>query len=137
MGPNVGNPEITCQSNINGAVITSGGGFSTYWLTPSWQTTALNNYYSTLTAHGITPAAGYNPKGRGFPDVSFLGVDYPLIINNAFEYECGTSASSPVFAAMISLINAFRHNQSKGSVGESYCFLYLCTLFYLYFMCAM
>ena len=118
MGPNVGSPEVTCQSNKNGAVITSGGGFSTYWPTPSWQTEALSNYNSALAAQGITPASGYNPNGRGFPDVAFLGVDYPLIINNVFEYECGTSASSPVFAAMISLINAFRFNQSKGPIGK-------------------
>jgi len=35
MGPNSGGTEIACQSNNAGGVITTGGGFSTYFETPS------------------------------------------------------------------------------------------------------
>jgi tripeptidyl-peptidase-1 len=82
---------------ITGAVITSGGGFSTYWPTPAWQKTHVTKYFKSLST---APAAGYNPGGRGYPDVSFLGVTYNVYTAGELFLTFGTSASAPLFAAM-------------------------------------
>lgn len=108
-------PEVACQSQLGG-VITTGGGFSTYYATPSWQSDAVNSYYSHFDSSN-TPSPGYNPKGRGFPDVSLLGVYYETVIASDVEYLFGTSASTPVMAALISLINAQRYQNGLPSVG--------------------
>eukprot|EP01126_Amoeba_proteus_P054974 TRINITY_DN6791_c0_g1_i24.p1 TRINITY_DN6791_c0_g1~~TRINITY_DN6791_c0_g1_i24.p1 ORF type:complete len:464 (-),score=77.02 TRINITY_DN6791_c0_g1_i24:40-1431(-) len=60
MGPESGNPEIGCSSN-NGSIITSGGGFSSVFSTPSWQQTAVSNY---LANTNLPPAGSFNTQGR-------------------------------------------------------------------------
>jgi tripeptidyl-peptidase-1 len=106
MGPETGDAEIACQSDLGG-VITSGGGFSTYNPTPSWQKAAVKSYFQNLLSF-IYPTDGYNPKGRGYPDVSLIGVWYEVFIQGELTPIFGTSASAPVFAAFISLANAAR-----------------------------
>jgi hypothetical protein len=115
MGPENGDPEIACQSQLGG-VITTGGGFSTYNPTPSWQVDAVNAYFDALTASN-TPTSGYNRNGRGYPDVSLIGVWYMTVVSGSEIPLFGTSASAPVFGAMISLINAARAKKNQSSVG--------------------
>ena len=49
--------------------------------------------------------------------VLLSGVSYATYIGGALWYLSGTSASTPVIAAMISNINASRRKNGKGSVG--------------------
>lgn len=83
------------QSQLKG-LITTGGGFSNHYPRPFWQDSAVNNYLSANT-----PFLGFNSAGRGYPDVSLLGVNYAVASNLTIETGIyGTSASAPVFAAM-------------------------------------
>ena len=113
MGPNNGDPEVACQAD-EGGVITTGGGFSTYYEAPVWQTQAVDAYFDGLAANSVTPVSGYNRQGRGY---SLIGVNYPVIINGLTYLLYGTSASAPVFAAYVSLLNADRLNHSLSPVG--------------------
>lgn len=113
--PAVGGTELACQSQLGG-VITSGGGFSTYYAQPSWQQSTVTAYFNGLTA-ATTPAAGYNKNGRGIPDMAMLGVYYQVVLGGQLISLFGTSCSSPVTAAMVSLINAARYVQGAGSIG--------------------
>jgi tripeptidyl-peptidase I len=115
MGPESGGEEIACQSQLGG-VITTGGGFSTFFPTPSWQADAVSDYFSRLTSSEY-PSSGYNEKGRAYPDVSIIGVWYPVVIQGELTPLFGTSASSPVMAAMVSLANAARADQNLGPLG--------------------
>eukprot|EP01038_Epipyxis_sp_PR26KG_P010227 gene10227-13759_t len=115
MGPTTGGPEIVCQSQLGG-VITSGGGFSTYYAQPSWQTSAVSNYVAQLSS-STTPTSGYNVQGRGYPDISLIGVQYEVVIAGSTYLLYGTSCSSPVFAAMISLVNTQRLGMGLSGVG--------------------
>jgi hypothetical protein len=115
MGPESGGEEVACQSQLGG-VITTGGGFSTYYPTPDWQKDAVQNYFSGL-ADEQTPVRGYNPNGRAYPDVSMIGVHYETIVQGQIVELFGTSAAAPVFGAMVSLINAERFRAGKPSVG--------------------
>eukprot|EP00428_Durinskia_dybowskii_P062055 CAMPEP_0170380796 /NCGR_PEP_ID=MMETSP0117_2-20130122/14069_1 /TAXON_ID=400756 /ORGANISM="Durinskia baltica, Strain CSIRO CS-38" /LENGTH=661 /DNA_ID=CAMNT_0010636329 /DNA_START=129 /DNA_END=2114 /DNA_ORIENTATION=+ len=114
-GPEEGNPEIACQSN-EGGVITTGGGFSTYNPTPSWQQDAVDAYFSGLSSSN-TPTSGYNPNGRGYPDISMIGVKYQVVVQGKMKSVYGTSASSPVVAALVSLVNAARAANNQTSLG--------------------
>jgi len=99
--------ELVCQAQLGG-VITSGGGFSTYYPQPSWQTAQVNAYFAAAALANTNPAPGYNKAGRGYPDLAFLGVYYQVVIQGAIESVFGTSCSSPVTAAIVSLVNAAR-----------------------------
>jgi len=103
--------EIACQGD-QGGVITSGGGFSVYYDRPNWQQIAVTDYFSNLT---FVPYPGYNIGGRGYPDVALLGFNYTIVIDGEYVSVSGTSASAPVFAAMVSLINANRLANSSNT----------------------
>jgi tripeptidyl-peptidase-1 len=98
-------------------VITTGGGFSTIYAVPSWQEPAINAYFDNVENTDKKPFQGYNRRGRGFPDVSLLGHNYVITIGSNFTAVSGTSASAPVFAAYISLVNSERLKQSLPPLG--------------------
>lgn len=52
--------------------LSSGGGFSWYFEQPFYQTNAVTRYFNAQKS--IPAAHFYNPYGRGYPDVSTLGV---------------------------------------------------------------
>merc|ERR1719253_1066494 len=43
-----GQGEIVCQANVDNAQITSGGGFSTIFKAPSYQTSAVEGYFQNV-----------------------------------------------------------------------------------------
>ena len=107
MGPDTGSPEIACQSQSpHNGVITSGGGFSSFYSQPTYQKSAVQSYL-TSSAGGQTAVAGYNPAGRGYPDLSFLGTSYLVYVDGQSNSIYGTSASTPVAAAMSEYINCY------------------------------
>ena len=93
-----------------------GGGFSTYYPTPSYQKDIVSEYFNGLAAD-TTPTSGYNPHGRAYPDVSIIGVWYETFVQGNSVPIFGTSASAPVFGAMISQLNAARAAENKTSLG--------------------
>eukprot|EP01126_Amoeba_proteus_P054977 TRINITY_DN6791_c0_g1_i9.p1 TRINITY_DN6791_c0_g1~~TRINITY_DN6791_c0_g1_i9.p1 ORF type:complete len:567 (+),score=95.77 TRINITY_DN6791_c0_g1_i9:777-2477(+) len=113
MGPESGKPETACTSN-NGSIITSGGGFSNIFGRPSWQRHAVSHYLSS----GVLPPSGsFNSSGRAYPDVAALGNAYNVFIGGKLYKVSGTSASSPVFCAMVSLVNGDREIRGKKPLG--------------------
>jgi tripeptidyl-peptidase-1 len=85
---------LVLQSQLGG-VITSGGGFSAYYPRPLWQNASVSKYLAHMKA-----SAGYNSQGRGYPDLSMLGVLYETVLGGSTVYMSGTSASAPSVAAM-------------------------------------
>jgi len=110
-GPESGNTEAACMSTTGGT-ITTGGGFSTIFDRPAYQQGIVDGFLSSTSA-----VAGYNANGRGIPDVAALGNNYALKIGGKWSAESGTSASAPVFAAMITLINDIRMTNGKPPLG--------------------
>jgi subtilase family serine protease len=95
-------------------VITSGGGFSLFNSLPSWQSTAVNSYFSSNKNN--IPSSGYRTNARGYPDISALGANYFVILNGNGYLVSGTSASAPVVAGMISLVNAARVSRGQSTL---------------------
>lgn len=117
MGPEKGSPEVVCSTGTvlnQASAITSGGGFSTLENQPTYQTAAVSKYLSTVSPQ---PRSGYNAPGRAYPDISALGNNYWIEVGGQWEAVCGTSASSPVVAGMVALINAALMEAGKSRVG--------------------
>nr|POE79437.1 tripeptidyl-peptidase sed1 [Quercus suber] len=139
LGPdaNIFSPDSAAGANVNTdqEVATtrfpSGGGFSNIFTTPSYQSSAVNTYfktagtqykyYNTSGSENPFPAANnggiYNIAGRGYPDVSAVG-DNVVIFNAGLPTLIGgTSASSPVWGAIMTRINEERIAVGKSTVG--------------------
>jgi hypothetical protein len=108
--------ETVAQSDL-GQSFTSGGGFSTYYRQPEWQTAAVDAHFLAEAAAGRTPVDGYYRNNRGYPDLTFAGYNYAVVIGGNFYKVSGTSASAPAVAGLLSNINAARMAIGKGSVG--------------------
>jgi tripeptidyl-peptidase-1 len=110
-GPESGKAEVVCSS-LTGGVITSGGGFSNLYARPAYQNAQVAAYLQRNQ-----PVAGFQPQGRAYPDVSVMGFNYPVVVGGQFALESGTSASAPVFAGMVTLINDARMAAGKPALG--------------------
>jgi tripeptidyl-peptidase-1 len=113
-GPESNQPEIACGSN-SGGIVTTGGGFSIYFPRPSWQALQVADYLKS--APQLPPLNLFSSNGRGYPDVAALGFNYNVVIGGATYQESGTSASAPVVAGMLSLINGARLAAGKPALG--------------------
>ncbi|TDL19226.1 subtilisin-like protein [Rickenella mellea] len=111
-GKTVDDPEGACEQ-----VIFSGGGFSNIFAMPSYQQDAVTSF---LTNHPPPfTSAQFNNSGkvRAFPDLSANGANYVIGIDAQFALVFGTSASSPVVGAIITLVNDARIAAGKSPVG--------------------
>lgn len=115
-----GTPEQLASLRL-GAKITSGGGFSTISPRPAWQQDAVSKYLSSAPA-GLPPASHFNGANRGFPDVAALAHNYLIYasdfaMEDAWDIVDGTSASTPVWAGLVSMLNVERLSKNKPSLG--------------------
>ena len=94
-------------------MITTGGGFSTYFPQPSWQQAAVKSYF----AKQQNSAPGYNRYGRGYPDISLIGTYYLTAIQQQLYLLSGTSCSAPLLAAFVTLTNSVRKKAGLPSIG--------------------
>jgi tripeptidyl-peptidase-1 len=114
MGPETGSEETACTSTLGGG-ITSGGGFSTIFNRPQWQDQDVEHYLRT--SKNLPSLSLFNSTMRAYPDVATMGHNYPIVIGGSTYHGSGTSASSPLMAAMITLINDARISAGKRTLG--------------------
>ncbi|KAL2111862.1 hypothetical protein VUR80DRAFT_9155 [Thermomyces stellatus] len=97
----------------------STGGFSNVFGVPKYQKEHTKGYLAAeadrLEEHNATSL--FNSEGRGVPDISALAADYVVAVHGEFRHVYGTSASTPVVASMITMINGERLLEGKGPVG--------------------
>lgn len=113
--------ETVCSS-ATGGLITSGGGFSYVSVRSTdapWQAELVDHYlaYNINNTAVLPPTTYFNTKGRGYPDVSAYASNYFVYLNGKVTRESGTSASAPVFAAMVTLWNDMRLAYGKPPLG--------------------
>ncbi|KAI9172589.1 Hercynylcysteine sulfoxide lyase [Paramyrothecium foliicola] len=92
----------------------SGGGFSQIFPRPDWQDETVDEYITGLDGF-LEPY--YNGSMRAVPDISALGTQFATIVASQVIRLEGTSASTPVLAAMIALINDARVREGKKVLG--------------------
>jgi tripeptidyl-peptidase I len=120
--------ETKASNEIASTEFGSGGGFSNIYPTPDYQKAALGHYfkhfappypyYETTFNKSFSPNGGlYNRAGRGYPDVAANGQKTASISFGQFEKSGGTSASAPIFGALLTRINDHRLEAGKRPVG--------------------
>lgn len=77
----------------------------------------VDSYFKNILPTSKKPVGGYNLAGRGYPDISAEGTNYVVFIGGVPYLVSGTSASAPVVASMLSLVNAARLANGKTSIG--------------------
>ncbi|KAI5928203.1 peptidase S8/S53 domain-containing protein [Camillea tinctor] len=115
----------------------SGGGFSNIYDTPEWQRAALDGFLARadLAFEGYEGGGGnysnaragigrYNKIGRAYPDVSANGDNFVISSGGELLRIGGTSASCPLWASIITLINEERLDAGKTPVGFIHQVLY-------------
>jgi tripeptidyl-peptidase-1 len=127
----VGSTQLTKDEQELSGVSFSGGGFTprayfTRRTNASWQDAAVTGYLNSgvkLPASGLDHGK-WDRNGRAIPDVSSVGVNFQCIVGGAPQGVSGTSASTPLVAGIIGLINAARERAGKSSLGFLNPFLY-------------
>ncbi|KAJ7689567.1 subtilisin-like protein [Mycena rosella] len=104
----VGCPYVTAVGSVGsispeiGSSFSSGG-FSNLFSTPDYQHDAVAGF---LKAQGTVNQGLFNASGgRGYPDVSAQGERIPIVSGGTPQPVAGTSASTPIFASLIGLLN--------------------------------
>jgi len=110
----------------------SGGGFSNVFGIPGYQRDAVSAYFdqkeSSLGFDGyhhyvengnFSSVTGgvYHHGGRAYPDVGAVGDRQVVYSNGSWWLVGGTSLSSPVWGAVLTLVNEERIAAGKGSLG--------------------
>ena len=110
----------------------SGGGFSNVFGIPDYQRNAVSEYFdqveSTLPFDGyhhyvvdgnFSSVTGgvYHHGGRAYPDVAAVGDRQVVYSNGSWWLVGGTSLSSPVWGAVLTLVNEARLEAGKSTVG--------------------
>jgi hypothetical protein len=117
-GLECGGPEVVANPATNPLYGTSsGGGFSDFIPRPEWQAAAVEAYFAEAEAAGVEPYPGFNKHGRAYPDVSMPADAYLTVVGGKFAVQDGTSAAAPVFAGLVTLLNAERAAQGLPTVG--------------------
>jgi len=107
----------TAWSHPSGSGSSSGGGFSRIFPSPAYQSSSVTSYFSAEQSHLRTIKGLHSPSGRGFPDVSALAYSYLAAMHGKIITASGTSASAPVVAAVVSMLNNERLNMGKETLG--------------------
>lgn len=109
--------ETAFDSMLGARRVSSGGGFSNVFLAPDYQRDAVADYTASEAEHLAKLRHVYNGRGRAFPDVAALAAAYLTALYGNITTVYGTSASAPVFASVVALLNNERMNAGKGPIG--------------------
>ncbi|KAF6838081.1 tripeptidyl peptidase a [Colletotrichum plurivorum] len=106
-------PEITW--------VASGSGFSNYFKQAWYQEAAVTSYLATgISAETKTYYTPFtNFTGRGFPDISAHSASppFPIVNANRLVGTGGTSASAPLVAGLVGLLNDARIRVGQPTMG--------------------
>jgi len=109
--------EVVASAATGGA-ITSGGGFSTDFPIPWYQKDVVEAYLKQQDSPVPDRQVwDYNPAGRGYPDISALASNYLVWMGDHFQPTSGTSASTPLVAAIIAQLNEQRLQHGLPPLG--------------------
>lgn len=117
---NCSNGDVEKAVYYNKTGWTTGGGFTLWDTTPSWQLDYVKKYLSSVSE--LPDPKFYNSEGRAYPDVSVVG-HYCTVVSadgsgeGEWDYADGTSCSAPVFAGLVTQLNYFQQKRGKTKLG--------------------
>ncbi|KAK4458390.1 tripeptidyl-peptidase [Cladorrhinum samala] len=104
----------------------SAGGFSDLFgrqAAAGWQEEAVSKFLQSLPSSSSSSTENedrrqlFNSSGRAVPDISAVGSNFQIIVGGQMTEVLGTSASTPVVAAMVALVNDKRMRAGKPPLG--------------------
>ncbi|KAK1832604.1 tripeptidyl-peptidase [Podospora conica] len=95
----------------------STGGFSTFFPRPDFQREVVDPFVDAMVARNDSRLPLIARNGRAMPDISAIGSGFEIVRAGAPNVVLGTSASTPVVASMIALVNDARLRAGKPSLG--------------------
>jgi len=98
----------------SGAMISTGGGFSDTFEMPEYQRSSVFKY---LNSSAVPKSMKFNNNGRAYPDISAISNNFPTVVRGKVHMVGGTSASAPLIAGIISLLNAKRIERGRPPMG--------------------
>jgi len=98
-----------------GSGFTTGGMFSAVFQRPWWQHQMVEHYL--MTAQDLPGPSAFNHSGRAYNDVATLGSNIPIVLARDVHITGGTSASGPIFAALVALWNDELMSQGHPPLG--------------------
>ena len=84
----------------------------------------MTEFLKNSATSDFPPASFYNASNRAVPDVAAMGTLFSVIVDQTPSVVQGTSASTPVRAGIISLLNDARFHHQLPSMGFLNPFLY-------------
>ncbi|KAL6230017.1 hypothetical protein BDW75DRAFT_245227 [Aspergillus navahoensis] len=120
--------EVAVDPTITPQNWSSGGGFSNIFERPTYQASAVEEYFSrvdlqypyyeSVNNDSFTENSGiYNRIGRAYPDISAVALNNFVFWRGGPLVGGGTSAAAPIFAAMLTRINEERLAAGMPTVG--------------------
>jgi tripeptidyl-peptidase-1 len=120
--------EVAVDHTITPENWSSGGGFSNIYERPTYQASAVEEYFSranldypyyeSINNDSFAANDGiYNRIGRAYPDISAVAVNNFVFWRGGPILGGGTSASAPIFAAILTRINEERLAAGMPTVG--------------------
>jgi tripeptidyl-peptidase-1 len=126
-GTDAGSPDIT-----------SGGGYSSFFPALPFMQKAIRGYLKqhsndtsaseSIISQSSVMCPAFNSSGalmRGYPDVSALAVRIPFFDMDARQLTGGTSASTPIFASYVVMMNDLRLQAGQPKLGFILPLLYM------------
>lgn len=116
---------VTCHeegeavvSSSTGGGVTTGGGFSNAFAQPWYQKEAAAGYLTQQDSPvPDVNAWSYNTAGRAYPDISAAASNYLVWMGDHLQPTSGTSASTPLIAAMVAHLNEQRLRRNMPPLG--------------------
>lgn len=110
---------VSCCGPSAGAFWTTGGGFSNMYARPAFQNAAVQAYLNDPAIKPSLPplSVGFNASGRAYPDVSAIGQNVLVLVGGELQISGGTSASSPIVAGLLALLNDVRLQAGRPPLG--------------------
>jgi len=100
----------------NGMTWSTGGGFSDIQKRPSYQKDFVERYLNDKSVN-LPPKTFFNANGRAYPDISAVAHNLMTVLSDTIVAIDGTSASTPIFAGIVSLLNDARISRGKKPLG--------------------
>eukprot|EP00941_MAST-03F_sp_MAST-3F-sp1_P000604 g604.t1 len=131
-GAGVGATFIAAQGNHNiteyamssdiGVAITTGGGFSYLSKRPKFQDRAVLEYFDKVNQSTLPPDSFFQSENkwqmnRALPDISAVGSGLFIVENGKTASATGASASTPIIAAIVTLLNDDRLHRGFPPMG--------------------
>jgi len=108
-------PATEVPASLGNAGFTSGGGFSQINPQPTYQQATVSAYLKSGVT--IPPSTKFNATNRAYPDLSAIGQNNLIVQGGAWETVGGTSASTPITAGIITLLNDYLFQNKEAPLG--------------------